>query len=231
MKKSITYLFIIALILPGCSALKQLGIEPTALETLTALRNVLDSSAFKAVKTLGKMKTGGVESVVPKEVAAVLGQLSKLGLGDDIDKVAKKVGEASALVAEEGGIIMKDAIKEVKFDDAVAIVVHGEDAATQALRHAMYGSVKKRYTERLDAEFEKIPETQYWDAAKGAYNLFSKDKVEGGLSDFVAERAVDAMFIAMGKEERKIRKDPASLGKAVVTKVFDYYQKKQNKRS
>lgn len=233
MKRVITLLLVVGLMLPSCSTLKQLGIEPTALETLTALRSVLDSSAFKAAKTLGKMKTGGVESIVPKEVSMVLGKLEGLGLGGDVQKVTKKVGEISAMVAEEGAVLMKDAIKNVDFKDAAAVVIYGEDAATQALRNSMYKSVKQKYSERLDTEFAKVPELQYWDAAKTAFNLFAdkEDKVEGTLSDFAAERAVDAMFLAMGKEEKKIRKDPASVGKAVVTKVFNYYQKKKGMKS
>ncbi len=233
MKKIITLCLVVGLMLPSCSTLKQLGIEPTALETISALRSVLDSSAFKAAKTLGKLGTGGVESIVPKEVAMVLGKLEGLGLGGDVDKVTKKVGEISALVAEEGAVLMKDAIKNVDFGDAAAVVLYGEDAATQALRKSMYKSVKQRYSERLDTEFAKVPELEYWDAARSAYNLFAKkeNKVDGTISDFAAERAVDAMFLAMGKEEKKIRKDPKSVGKAVVTKVFNYYQKKKALKS
>lgn len=233
MKKIITLLLVVGLMLPSCSTLKQLGIEPTALETVTALRSVLDSSAFKAAKTLGKMKMGGAESIVPKEIAMVLGKLKGLGIGGDVDKVTQKVGEISALVAEEGAVLMKDAIKNVDFGDAAAVVIYGEDAATQALRKSMYKSVKQRYSERLDTEFAKVPELEYWGAAKTAFNLFAKkdDKIEGTISDFAAEKAVDAMFLAMGKEERKIRKDPTSVGKAVVSKVFNYYQKKKGLRS
>lgn len=45
------------------------------------------------------------------------------------------------------------------------------------------------------------------------------------LAGFMAERAVDALLLTMGKEETAIRKDPKKLGKAVATKVFNYYQK------
>jgi len=229
MKKIITLCLVVGLMLPSCSTLKQLGIEPTSLETITALRDVLDSSAFRAAKTLGKMQMDGPESIVPKEVAMVLGKLKGLGIGGDVDMVTKKVGEISGLVAEEGAFIMKDAIKNVNFGDAASIVLYGEDAATQALRNSMYKTVKQRYSERLDTEFAKVPELQYWGAAKSAFNLFAKkdDKIDGTLSDFASERMVDAMFLAMGKEEKEIRKDPASVGKAVVTKVFNYYQKKK----
>jgi len=190
MKKIQLSILTLALILSSCSSLQQIITEPTSLETISAVKEVLNSSAFRAVKTLRKLNKEGVD--------------------------------------ESAGII-EDAVKELKFKDAVKIVVGGENAATSALRQAMYGSVKKRYSSRLETELGKSEITQYWPVAANAYNLFAKKKVDGSLSDFMAERAVDALFIGMGKEESKIRKDPKKLGKAVVTKVFDYYQKKKKK--
>jgi hypothetical protein len=123
---------------------------------------------------------------------------------------------------------MKDAIDELTFGDAVAIVVGGEDAATEVLREAMYGGVTKRYSQRLDEELQKTEVNKYWPMASTTYNLFAKEKIEESFSDYLAKRAVDALFLTMGKEEKEIRIDPASLGKATVTKVFDYYTKRRN---
>ena len=61
--------------------------------------------------------------------------------------------------------------------------------------------------------------------ATSAYNLFAKDKVEADMSDFLSERAVDAVFLGMANQEKIIRGDYTKLGDAVVTKVFDYYTK------
>jgi hypothetical protein len=108
----------------------------------------------------------------------------------------------------------------------VAVVIGGEDAATQVLRQAMYATVKQRYSSLLNAEFEKNDVNKYWPLAAGAYNMFSKNKVDSNLSDFAAERAVDVLFLSIGKEEKNIRTDYKSLGKQAVTKVFDYYTKK-----
>ena len=86
--------------------------------------------------------------------------------------------------------------------------------------------VRRKYAERLDTELGKTEATKYWPIAAGAYNIFAKDKIDSSLSNFLADRAVDGVFLAIGHEEQEIRKDYKSLGKAVVTKVFDYYTKK-----
>jgi len=225
MKRLSILLFAFLFFLPSCGTMKQLGLAPTSFETISAVREVLNGSAFKAIRTLQKLNKSGVAGLLPEQLQPVLGTMKTLGLGKEIETITKQIGNISGKVASESGGIMKDAIKEVKFDDAVAIVLGGENAATQVLKQAMYGSVKKRYSSQLDSELAKTDALQYWPMAAGAYNLFAKKKVDGKLSDFIAERSVDALFLTMGKEESKIRKDPKSLGKNVVTKVFDYYAK------
>jgi len=215
------------LIVSSCNSLKNLALEPSKLETITAVKEVLNSSAFRAINTLRKINKNGLDGFLPPELKPVLGSLKGLGLGKEIDKVEKKIGQVSQVMANESAGIMEDAIKEVSFKDAVGIVVGGKSEATNVLRQAMYGSVKKRYSARLDKELGKTDIPKFYPLAANAYNLFAKKKVDNSLSEFMAERAVDVLFLTMGQEETKIRKDPKKLGKAVVTKVFDYYQKKK----
>lgn len=229
MKKIILSFLVIITMTSSCKVLEQLALAPTELETITALKEVLNSSAFRSIATLKKMNDGGVEALLPQELQPVFGTLRNIGLGGKIDDVNKQIVSVSGVVVEESGYIMSDAIKELTFTDAVAVVTGGKDAATQVLREKMYISVKKRYSGRLDEELQKGggDALKYWPIATNAFNLFSENKIEGSLSDFIAERSVDALFMTMGAEETNIRKDPASLGKAVVTKVFDYYQNRQ----
>lgn len=230
MKKIIAPLLILMMMLSSCSTLNNLGIAPTALESIQAVKALMDGSSFRAIKAIQKMSAaGGVEGLLPKEIAPVLNTLKTLGIGKEVDDITKKINGISKLVAGESAGIMKDAIGSIKITDAVGVVLGAEDAATMLLKNAMYGSVKKRYSERLDAELGKTEVPQYWPMATGAYNLFAKNKVDNDLSGFLAERAVDALFLTMGKEEKQLRKDPKKLQNAVVTKVFDYYQKKKGR--
>jgi len=215
--------------LSSCSTFKNMALAPTSLETISAVKNVLNSSAFKAVKTLQKLNKNGVDGFIPDEFKPVLASLKTLGLEKEMNEINAKIGKVSKIMADESAGIMADAIKEVKFKDAVAIVVGEPDAASNALKNAMYGSVKKRYSSKIEAELGKTEALKYWPMAASAFNLFAKKKVDSSLPDFMSERAVDALFLTMGKEESKIRKDPNKLGDAVVSKVFDYYKKKKGK--
>ena len=227
MKKFIVLAFIGMIGFSSCSSLKKLGLEPSNLETISAVKEVLNSSAFRAIATLRKLDKKGVDGFLPTELQPVLASLKKLGMGAEMEKAEKKILQVSKMMAIESEGIIEDAIKEIKFRDAVAIVAGGNNAATSVLKEKMYASVKKRYSSKLDIELQKTEVTQYWPIAANAYNLFAKNKVGDSLSDFMSERAVDALFLGMGKEESKIRRDPKKLGKQVVTKVFDYYAKKK----
>jgi hypothetical protein len=49
--------------------------------------------------------------------------------------------------------------------------------------------------------------------------------VDGPLSDFLDERAVDKLSLSIEREEAKARADYKTIGNGVVTKLFDYYSK------
>jgi hypothetical protein len=211
----------------SCSVMKDLGLKPSNLETVMALKNILNSSTFRALKTLKNVNDDGITGVLPQEIGTVLKTLKTLGYGNEVDQVTTSIGNASKLMLNESEGIVSDAISELTFTDAVAVVLGGEDAATGVLKRAMYDTVKKRYSTRIEQELGKTEALKYWPIATSAYNIFAKDKMEGSLPDFLAERSVDALFLTMGKEEASIRTDYKSLGNSVVTKVFDYYTKKK----
>lgn len=227
MKKALLILLAIATLGSSCATLGALGLKPTNLETVMALKNILNSSTFRALKSLKTLNDDGVTGLLPAELQPVLGTMKTLGYGNEVDKVTSQISSISGLVLNESEGIMADAIKNVSFGDAVSVVLGGEDAATEVLRQAMYGAVKTRYSSRIDQQLQGTEAAQYWPLATGAYNMFSSNKVDGNLSDFMAERVVDAVFLAMGKEEKQIRSNYEVLGDQVVNKVFDYYTKTQ----
>ena len=228
MNRLLAFLLVVGLS-TSCKTLSSLSIEPSALETATALRKVLDSSTLRAIATLKQVNDNGLETVLPGELAVVLDGLKRAGLAGQVDQVTAQIEAATrvALVETEGTI--HDAIKTLRFKDAAQVVLGGPDAATTVMREAMYASVKQRYSEQIDGELAKTEAKQYWPMAAGAYNLFAKQKVDSSLSDFLAEKAVDGVFLTIGKEEKKARATYRQMGDKVVTKVFDYYTNKQKK--
>ncbi len=214
----------VSLLLSSCKTLGTIGLKPSHLETVTALQKILDSSTFQALNLIRKGSVG-IEGLLPKELGQVLGTLKTLGYDEEIRQVNMMIKKASTVALEESKGILGDAIKNINFGDAVAVVLGGEDAATSVLKKSMYKTVKQRYSQRLAKELSKTDVSKYWPLAVQGYNLFASEKIEDSLPDFLAERAVDGLFLAIGKQEAKARVDYTKIGSDVVTKVFDYYIK------
>jgi hypothetical protein len=211
------------LTLGSCDVLNQINLRPTNMEVINALKEILTNSAFRAVNTVRQIYSEGAESLLPPEIQPVINVMRTIGLGGEIDKVNSQINSVSLAVLNESGGLMEDAIKQLTFSDAVAVVTGGPDAATLVLKNAMYGAVKDRYASRLDAELDKTEVMKFWTPAVNAYNMFSSNKIEKSLSEMIAEKAVDVLFDNMASHEAAIRNDYESLGSNVVNKVFDYY--------
>lgn len=225
MKHRLILFMTIGFMLSSCASLKNALPIPTDLESVLALKEVLNSSTFKAINTLNKMRKG--TDGLPPELQPVLAAMTTLGYGDKVELVKKSIVDASNIVAEESEVIMKEAIDDLKFKDAAKIVVTGGDAATGFLKQSMYKTITARYSDRLDEQLDKTEVKQYWPLAAGAYNIFAKEKVDGKLSEFLAKRAVDALFLTTGAKEKDTRAAYKEMGSKVVTKVFDYYKDKK----
>ena len=225
MKNSFLAILTLGFMLSSCASLKNALPIPTDIESVLALKEVLNSSTFKAINTLNNMRKG--TNGLPKELEPVLAAMTTLGYGDKVELIEKSIVDASNIVADESEAIMKQAISDLKFKDAAKIVVTGGDAATGVLKQSMYKTISAKYSERLDEQLDKTEVKQYWPLAAGAYNMFAKEKVDGKLSEFLAKRAVDALFLTTGMKEKDTRAAYKEMGSKVVTKVFDYYKDKK----
>jgi hypothetical protein len=46
------------------------------------------------------------------------------------------------------------------------------------------------------------------------------NKEDADLDEYVAQKALDGLYLLVAEEEKKIRKDPVSAGSAIIRKVF-----------
>jgi len=72
----------------------------------------------------------------------------------------------------------------------------------------------------IEQSVQKTNATKYWNTLFSNYNKFATQKVNPDLAAYVTEKALAGMFIQLGEEEKKIRKDPAAQTTALLKKVF-----------
>ena len=123
MRHTLLAVVLTSILASSCSTLGKLGLKPTSFETVLALKSILDSSTFRAINKLKGLDDSGIESLLPEQLAPVLSTLRTVGYGDEVDEVSRSIGIASKAVVIESEGIMKDAIGNLKFTDAAAVVL------------------------------------------------------------------------------------------------------------
>ena len=72
----------------------------------------------------------------------------------------------------------------------------------------------------IETSLKQVNADKYWNQVFSKYNMFSQQKVETDLSNYVTAKALEGMFYNISLEEAKIRKDPAAQVTDILKKVF-----------
>ncbi|NNM01366.1 MAG: DUF4197 domain-containing protein, partial [Gammaproteobacteria bacterium] len=132
------------------------------------------------------------------------------------------MNHAAERAVPEAANVFVDAIGKMSIDDATAVLKGGDTAATEYLR--------KTSTDTLAARFAPIVEDamQQTGVTRSYQNLIGSGGFMGGfmkdskwdLANYVTERALDGVFLMVGREEQRIRANPAARTTELLKKVF-----------
>ena len=108
----------------------------------------------------------------------------------------------------------------MSIQDGVQILNGNDIAATTYLQKTTTSELIQKFKPVIDASLIKTDATKYWKDVFSNYNRFSKDKVNPDLTAYVTERALAGLFLNIGLQEQKIRKDPSAQVTGILKKVF-----------
>ena len=148
--------------------------------------------------------------------------LRKIGLGGQVDKAILAINRAAEDAVGEAGPIFTSAIKEMTLTDALGIVRGNKDAATQYFKRNTSQELITALTPPVEASLERTNATKYYADIANTYNRLptSFNKVNPDLTDYVVEKALDALFDQIAKEEANIRANPLARTTEILKKVF-----------
>jgi hypothetical protein len=67
---------------------------------------------------------------------------------------------------------------------------------------------------------------ELWSGLLSIWNALSPNQqINGTLGEYATRRALDGMYLKVGVEEKKIRKDPFKWASDIIKKVFGYVYK------
>jgi len=148
--------------------------------------------------------------------------LRKIGLGGQVDKAILAINRAAEDAVGEAGPIFTSAIKEMTLTDALGIVRGNKDAATQYFKRNTSQELITALTPPIEASLDRTNATKYYANIANTYNRLptSFNKVNPDLTDYVVEKALDALFDQIAKEEANIRANPLARTTEILKKVF-----------
>ena len=201
------------------------GAALTDLEIGDGLREALRVGTERVTASLGQTDGFNLDPDVhiplPGTLGTVQSALERVGLSsltDDLELRLNRAAEAAAPHAKE---LFWQAISEMTLEDVQGILNGPENAATAFFQSKMTPPLTERFTPIVDDELAKAGAVQAYDRALGDYKKipFVPD-AQADLSSYVVEKALDGVFLYLGREEAAIRQDPLKRSTDILKRVF-----------
>lgn len=199
--------------------------EVTNSEAASGLKETLTRGAELAVDQLGKpngfLGDARVKIPLPDSIRKAEKVMRKFGAGKYADELIETMNRAAELAVVEAKPILVNAVKNMSFDDARAILTGGDDAATQYFRRATSADLTAKFLPIVKQATAKVElADKYNDYAGSAAQFGLIDKKDADLDQYVTKKALDGLFLMVAEQEKSIRQNPVATGSALLKKLF-----------
>ncbi len=188
-----------------------------------AMRIGTDRTVGRLGRQGGYLNDRDVRIGLPGPLGTVSSALRSAGMGSMLDDLETRMNRAAETAAPQGGRIFADAIQRMSFSDGIAIVRGPSDAATQYFKRETTRPLTQSFTPVVDRELQGAGATSAFQAVMTrAQSVPVVGSQLGGtnLTSWVVEKALDGLFLYIGREEQAIRSDPARRSTDMLRKVF-----------
>lgn len=229
-----TFLLFLALSLTASaqSQLKLKDLVPKKTSSLTeeeagqgikeALLQGVSSAVLNLNKTDGFYGSEFYKMLMPPDAKKIEKTVRDLGMGSKVDEAILAINRGAEEAAGLAKPIFVDAIKEMTLSDALKIVKGEKNAATNYFREKTRAKLVIAFTPSVKTSLESTEATKYYGDVVNTYNKLPTTfkKANPDLTSYVVEKALDALFDQVAKEEANIRANPAARANDILKKVF-----------
>jgi hypothetical protein len=199
--------------------------EPDTNTTIAGLKEALSVGTENAVKSVsladGYFGNPAIKIPLPENVQKVAKTLRKVGLKKEVDSFEVSMNRAAEKAAPKAKDIFIGAVKEMTFQDAKKILTGGDTAATDYLRSKTSEKIYSAFKPIVASAMNDVGVTRSYKDLTGKARLTRLLKDESlDLDRHVTNKALDGLFYMVGREEKKIRTDPAARVTELLKKVF-----------
>ncbi len=216
--------------LSSCDVLNQL---PTGLpgglseaEAAQGIKAALDQGIGKSVFQLnsvdGFFKDAIYKILLPPDAQRLVNTFRTLGLGSLVDKAVLQINRGAEDAVGVAKPIFVDAIRSMTLQDAIGLVRNGDTSATHFFRVKTTERLMAAFQPVIQSSLNKVDATKYYGDLVSRYNSFptTARKINPDLANYVTDRATNALFDLIAKEELNIRTNIAARTTDILKKVF-----------
>jgi hypothetical protein len=194
-------------------------------EAVQGVRSALERGANAAVDLLGRNDgfLGNPKVRIP--LPGILEDAAKLlkatGQQKRVDELVTAMNRAAEAAVPQARTLLVNAAKSISVDDAVKIVRGGDTSVTEYFARKTRAPLGEQFLPIVTKATEKVALADKFNAVAGkAAKLGLLKGDDANIQRYVTGKSLDGLYLVIGEEERKIRKDPVGTGSAILRKVF-----------
>ena len=194
-------------------------------DAASGVRTLLERGAISAIRLLGKSDGFFGNPLVRIPLPGYLNDAAKLlkavGQQKRLDALVLAMNRAAEAAMPEAKSLLVGAVKAMSVEDARDIITGGDNSVTTFFSGKTREPLGLTFLPIVTKATEKVSLADKYNSIAGrAASLGFVKKEDANIQEYVTGRALDGLFLMIGEEERKIRKDPIATGSAILKKVF-----------
>lgn len=210
-----------AIVLVGVAPAHALGQDAA----VAGVRAALERGANSAVSLLGRSDGFLGNPLVRIELPAFMKDAAKLlkatGQRRRVDELVTAMNRAAEAAVPEARTLLVGAVKSMSVEDGLKIVRGGETSVTEFFSAKTRTAIGQKFLPIVSHATEQVSLAKKYDAVAGkAVGMGLMAKEDADLNGYVTGKALDGLYLMIGEEEKKIRRDPAATGSAILKQVF-----------
>lgn len=194
-------------------------------DAINALKTALNKGSRAAVTQLGRengfLGDARVKIPLPESLRSAEKNLRRFGMAKYADELIVALNRAAEAAVPEALALFVDAVRQMSVQDAKGILTGGDTAGTEYFRRTTTDQLRQRFLPIVHRSTERVGLAQkYNQYAERGVRVGLVDAQNANLDNYVTQKALDGLYLMVGEEEKKIRKDPVGTASSLLKKVF-----------
>lgn len=194
-------------------------------DAVAGLKAALEKGATAAVGSLGVnngfLGNDKVRIPLPGYLNDAAGLLRTLGQGEQVDALITAMNRGAEAAVPKAKTLLTRAVQSMTVEDAKGILAGSNTAVTEFFAGKTRAGLSAEFLPIVTQSTKKLGLASKYNqlAGKGA-ELGLVKKEDANIEQYVTSKALDALYLLIGEEEKKIRQNPVGYGSAILSKVF-----------